>query len=73
MILKRYYDDQGRMTEFDAMIDNEVKRIKMQLSVKASLELIREAFGDHGECSSEEAKENLEATRPFIDNFRGTL
>lgn len=73
MILKRYYDDQGRMTSFDARINNEVRRIEMQLSVKASLELIREAFGNHGECTSDEAKENLEATRPFIDNFRGTL
>ena len=61
------------MTSFDANINNEVRRIEMQLSVKASLELIREAFGDHEECTSDEAKENLKATLPFIDNFRGTL
>lgn len=73
MILKRYYDDQGNMTEYDALINNEVQRVQMHEDVKASIELIKSKFGDHEECASEAAQDNLQDTRLFIDNFRGTL
>lgn len=73
MKLKRFDDEKLELTS-DGMLVNDDKRInEMKESVRASLDTLDDTFGDHGECSSKAAKENLEDTLLFIEPFRGTL